>query len=200
MSEASYIQHVKALLLSHGDKAESINKINRLDLPANADPLLALIHGDSGELEYAVSYALEHDPAKPSDEDIRKLSDELADKITEKLRRYLDDWEQQNSYHYSFSLRATYGGFTSGQGDTEYVDVTKSIPDAKTIDDAIRAAKEWEGQLLERVKFYADSATGHKRISVIPTYVIGDSQLNKVASGVLRFDDEFGISTWLNQV
>ena len=199
MTETDYIEQVKSNLNDTTDRAKSVAKIYKLELPNNANPLLVLIHGDSGELADAVSYAREHDPANPSDEEIEELSNNIVEEVITKLKQYLRDWDSQNAYHYSFQLKASYGAFTNSQGDTEYIDVIKRIADVKTVKEAVRAARVWERQLLERIVFYIETETSHKRISVKPTYTIRDSHLAKIASGTLQSDDEFGISTWLNQ-
>ncbi len=115
------------------------------------------------------------------------------------ISKYLNDWKTGNVYHYSFGIKASYGAFKNEQGEVEYIDVINSDVDASTVDEAISVAKEWESHLLERIVLYSDQKTVHKRISTKPFYIISDNQQNNIASGTLEFDDESGISTWLNQ-
>ncbi len=158
-----------------------------------------MIHGDSQQLQSAVDYAKNYDPASPSDKEIENLIDKLSDKITQKLERYLANWNSGNTYHYSFSLKATYGAFKNDHGDVDYIEICKRDVAINIVSEAIQAATEWESHLLERIVLYTDQEIGHKRISVKPTYVIRDKNLLKVAAGTFQGDDEFGISTWLNQ-
>jgi hypothetical protein len=199
MNNAKYIELVKEALDTAKDKVGCIAKISALSLPANADPLIVLIHGDSQQLQSAVSYAKNNDPASPDDDEIKELGADLSDEIIQKLKRYLADWDSGNMYHYRFNLKATYGAFTNEHGDVEYIEICKYDDGIKTIKEAIQSAKEWQARLSERIKLYSDQEIGHKLISVKPTYVIRDKNLQKVASGTLQGNDEFGISTWLNQ-
>jgi hypothetical protein len=199
MDDAKYIELVKATLNTSEDKAECITQISALSLPNNASPLVVLVHGDSQQLQNAINYAKNDDPASLNDDEIAELSTDLSDKITQKLKRYLADWDSGNTYHYQFSLKAIYGAFTSNPGDVEYIEIRKHDKTIKTVHEAIQSAKEWQSHLSERIKLYPDQEIGYKLISVKPTYIIRDENLQKVAAGTLQGDDEFGVSTWLNQ-
>lgn len=199
MSETAYIDQVKSLLNHpNKDSSECITAISLLPIPDNANPLLVLIHGDSEELRNAINYANDYDPASPSADEIRQLSDNVSEKIITKIKNYLNDWDKRNLYKYSFSLKATYGSFKNSQGDMEYLRVFKDLSQA-TLGEAIMAAKEWSTHLLERVLFYTEQETGHKQISVKPIYRVLDAHSKQIAAGTLEFDDEQGVSTWLNQ-
>jgi hypothetical protein len=200
MDNAKYIELVKTALGSTENRIECIIHVAAIELPKDADPLIALIHGDALQLQDAINYAKNYDPVSPSDEAISKLSAALSIEIKQKLERYLADGDGGNTYRYSFELKATYGTFKNDRGEVEYIDVINRNTSIETIADAVRSAQEWESQLLERIRMYADQKTGHKRISVKPTYVIRDKKLHKVAAGTLEFDNGFGISTWLNQI
>ncbi len=199
MNDKNYIEQVRSALNSSDDNAESIKRVSELTLPNDANPLLALIHGDSQQLEYATNYARNDDPANPSDGEIEELSNRLSKEIFMKLQKYLADWDDGNHYYYSFQLKATYGAFKNNQGEVEYIDVYKINSDIKTVKEAVQVAKDWENTLLERIIIYVDQETGHKRISTKPVYTILDTHHTKITTGNLEFDDEQGMSTWLNQ-
>jgi hypothetical protein len=200
MHDARYIEMVKKAFESSDNTAKCIIDIAAIELPKEAGPLITLIHGDALQLQAAINYAKNDDPAHPSDGVIIKLTNELSSKIKQKLQRYLTDWDNNNTYHYSFELKATYGTFKNDRGEVEYIEVINRNTSIMSVKDAVRSAQEWESQLLKRVKLYTDQEIGHKRISVKPTYVIRDKKLLKVAAGTLEFNDGYGISTWLNQI
>lgn len=200
MNNRKYIEQIKAIVDSSIDRIERIEQVAALILPEDADPLVSLIHGDAQQLEHDTDYAKNYDPAAPNEQEIRELREHLAAQIEEKIKKYLADWDANNFYYYTFSLRATYGAFKNKQGDKEFIDIIKHCFEVKTIKDAVRAATQWESQLLERIVLYEKQEIGHKQISVKPIYTISDTKLNRIASGVLEFDDEDGISTWLNQI
>lgn len=199
MNDKNYIDQVKAVLNLSDNNVDKVQKIYELVPPKNSSPLVVLIHGDSQQLADATEYARNDDPANPSDEEINELQERLATQILEKVNKYLADWDAENMYHYSFSLKATYGSFKNEQGEVEYVDVIKSDSTLKTVVEAVQAAKQWQDRLFERIVFYSEQEVGHKQISVKPIYIIRDTKRNHIASGILEFDDEQGISTWLNQ-
>lgn len=199
MDDEKYIELVKIALDSHKTVADKIAEIATLELPHNASPLVVLIHGDSQQLERVVDYAENDDPANPDDEEVRNLTEDVSTKIISKLKRYLSDWDNNNTYRYRFEIKATYGAFKNERGDVEYVDIIQRSSDIKTVGEAIIAARDLQPRLLERIKLYSDQETGHKLISVKPIYTIYDKNLLRIAAGTLQGDDEFGISTWLNQ-
>lgn len=80
----------------------------------------------------------------------------------------------------------------------EYIRGYKDL-NQTTSSEAIVATKECSTRLLERVLFYAKQETGHKQISVKPIYKILDTNGKQIAAGTIEFDDERGVSTWLNQ-
>jgi hypothetical protein len=199
VNDTNYIEQVRSVLNSSDNDVDKVQKIYALIPPENSTPLVVLIHGDSQQLEDNTKYARNDDPANPSDKEINELQKRLAMQIVEKVGKYLADWDAENVYNYSFSLKATYGAYKNDQGEVEYVDVIKSDNALKTIPEAVQAARQWQNRLLERITLYTEQEVGHKQISVKPIYTIRDAKRNHIASGTLEFDDERGVSTWLNQ-
>ena len=199
MNAEKYIDAVKAALDSDVTIADKIAAVAALELPHNAPPLTVLIHGDSQQLESDVSYAEGYDPSHPDEEEVGELVNDVSATIIKKLKRYMSDWDSGNTYQYVFQIKASYGASNNEQGDVEYVDIIKSCPDVKTVAEAVKAARDWQSRLLERVNLYQNQERGHRLLSVKPTYVIYDKNLLEIAAGTLQGDDEFGISTWLNQ-
>lgn len=199
MDDEKYIDAVKALLGSNKTVADQITEVASLNLPRNAAPLLVLVHGDSQELKSVTNYAENDDPSSPGEQAIKALAEAVATKIKSKLKRYVSDWNGGNMYRYVFAIKASYGAFKDERGDIEYVDIIQECPHVQTVTDAVKAARSWQSQLLEQIKLYRNQATEHKLISVKPTYTIYDKNLLKIATGTLQGDDEFGVSTWLNQ-
>ena len=193
------MQAVKVALGSDKTVADKIAEIVALELPNNAAPLIVLVHGDSTQLKSVVSYAENDNASQPSKEEIIELIEDLSAKIITKLERYLTDWDSGNTYRYRFEIKASYGVFKNELGDIEYIDIVKNYPDIKTVGEAIQEARNWQSLLLERIKLYQNQETGHKLISVKPTYIIQDSNGKQIAAGTLQGNNEFGISTWLNQ-
>lgn len=199
MNDQEYIDAVKAALGSDETIADKIAAVAALELPHNAPPIIALIHGDSLQLESDASYAEDYDPYRPDREEVGELIDDVSATIINKLKRYMSDWDSGNTYRYAFQIKASYGAFKNEHGDVEYVDIIQKHPDVQAVAEAVKTAEDWRSHLLERVKLYQNQEIGHKLISVKPTYIIYDKNLLKIAAGTLQGDDEFGISTWLNQ-
>lgn len=201
MNDKDYIEKVKTILTTGKDDTELVAQIASLEVPQDADPLVALIHGDSGQLQHVANSALYDDIAPPSDEEIKEFENEISKEILAKTRKYLDDWSEGNEYHCSFGLTTTYSAFKNEHGDIEHIEAAMRI-DAKTVSEALEACKDWEARLLERVAFYADQQRGHKRSSVEITYKIYVWREDKnvtVASGFIGPVYKGGFSTWLNQ-
>lgn len=195
MNESDYIMLVKSTV----DEPDGILKIAAIELPIDTSPLLALIRGDAQQLQHDLDYANNHDPTDPDEDEIRELAREVSMQIISKIKRYLSDWDSGNTYQYGFKIKATYGAFKNEHGDIEYIDVIQRDPGVKTVSGAVKAARTWQSHLLERIKLYPNQETGHKLISVDPTYIIRDSYGIKIAAGTMRFKDGRDISTWLNQ-
>lgn len=139
-------------------------------------------------------YVAEYDNAP--EEDLHDFRQRLSQRVTTKLRQYLQDWDNGDTYRYFFGLTYLLAGFGAGSQKIEYINITKDYIDAQTITEAVAAAKEWEAQLLERITLYKDQERGHKGGGdVRPTYIIKDKTTNIISSGTLESMDERGIGS-----
>lgn len=198
MTEEAYIKQVKDILASINALNYKVAEICNLTVPENANPLLVLIHGDSELLEDDIAYIKENEEA--SEDELVRIEQDLSSRIINKIQKYTDDWDANNRYYYEFSLRARYGVLRNGgPAASEYVTIDKEAV-AKTVHDAAKSAKDWEKQLRKEITLYVDQETVHTQISVMPIYTIYDSRTQKIAAGFLAYDNEKGISTWLNQL
>lgn len=194
MNPADFIEQTRTLLKS-GDSVGAVAAISKLPLPEDACPLIILINGDCEEYNSMDRYVTEYDD--PTEEELKDFRQRLSEKVIGKLRQYLQDWDDGDMYRYSFSLSYGLTGLEAGFQDAyhvEHISVTKNYIGAKTIPEALAAAKEWEAQLLGNIVLYKDQERGHKGGGVSPHYVIKNRAGITIASGSLgqRINSEFG--------
>lgn len=203
MTQKKYIEEVKHILASSDGLGTKIDKVSKLKLPVDANPLLVLIHGDSLEMHYEVEldgYEGYDDRSEQTEEDKQQSRLSVAPSIIKKLETYIQDWGKDNRYSYQFELEALYTGLSySNDSNVEYIQQRHSI-NAETVNAAKEASRELERHLLDRLIMYENQETGHKLDSVKPIYTIRDGSGKKIASGRLESDDNFAVSTWLNQL
>lgn len=193
-----YIENVKAILKNGTSNVNTVQQIGMLELPNDAKPLVALIHGDCRQLESDVTYAQEYDPTKPDNEEIEELRNDTSSTVLEKLQKYLADWDNQNDYRYSFQLCASYQILEDEHGNVEYIELYKDT-NAKTITQALQFARQWESELLERPSLYKQLDKPQRIVSVKPIYRILDTNSNLIAAGKLQ-NEKSQSSTWENQL
>lgn len=187
--------------LKNDDAQQAVRDIIAINKPDNTPPIIDLIHGDSLQLEDDPDLKYNDDYELADEAHVRKVSAEIASEIVVKIKRYVADWSAGNTYKYSFKLSATYGRFKDAHGAIERIEIYKKEPELETVQQAIQAAKEWNSTLLERVIFYADQATGHKRGSVTIVYKITDSHGKLIALGSISGQDAAElVCTWQNNI
>lgn len=198
MTPQEYINLV-ADKLKNDDGPQAVRDIIAIQKPDNTLPIIDLIHGDSLQLES--DYVKYNDDYELADEaHIAEASKEIAREVIEKIKKYLRDWDAGNAYKYSFKLSASYGRFKDAHGAIEHIEVSRKEPELETAQQAILAANQWNQTLLERVVFYADQETGHKRSSVTIIYKITDSQGTLISLGTISGQDAEYVSTWQNNI
>lgn len=198
MTPQEYINLV-ADKLKNDDGPQAVRDIIAIQKPDNTLPIIDLIHGDSLQLES--DYVKYNDDYELADEaHIAEASKEIAREVIEKIKKYLRDWDAGNTYKYSFKLSASYGRFKDAHGAIEHIEVSRKEPELETAQQAILAANQWNQTLLERVVFYADQETGHKRSSVTIIYKITDSQGTLISLGTISGQDAEYVSTWQNNI
>lgn len=199
MTPQEYITLVENAL-KNDDEQQAVREIIAIQKPDNTPPMIDLIHGDSLQLENDDDIKYDDDYELADEAHITNASKEIAHAIVAKLKKYLADWDAGNTYKYSFKLSARYGRFKDDHGAIEHIEVNKEEPDLETAQQAIQAANEWNNTLLERVVFYADQETGHKRSSVTIIYKITDSQGNSISLGTFSGPSAKYVSTWTNNI
>lgn len=198
MTPQAYIDHVKEKL-KITDKQQAIRDIIALEKPRDAPPIVDLIHGDSLQLVDDLDLRYNEDDELADEAQIMKVSKEIAHEVVGKIKRYLDDWDADNTYKYTFKLYVSFGRFKDAHGGIENIDAFRTDLPLQTADQAIQAAKEWGSALLERVVFYPDQAVGHKRGVVQVIYKISDSRGKVIAHGNMYQHSEL-VSTWQNNI
>lgn len=201
MTEDEYITQVKNILDNESDEAESLKKVHELKLPENPNPLLSLVHGDSYEL-IASRKMFRHEY---DDEEFNEMIGDLPTQIIEKIRKYLLDWENGYTYKYSFSLKAKYNLYKDSHSiggsilNQKYA--YKDLPNATTVGEAIKAAKEWNEELPKTQRFDESQKFGHKRQGMATRFDIHamkkDGTDRLLLSGVLLADFDYLVTSWL---
>jgi len=201
MAEKEYVDQVKAIISGGDDNAEKLKKIYEIPLPDNANPLLALIHGDSFEVLANVKF-LSHDYFA---DEVEEVIGDLPTQVIKKLKKYLKDWDDGYSYAYLFSIKSRYDLYKDSRSnagsilDQQYLQ--KELPNVSTVNEAVHATKDWKEGLPKTKKFDENQTFGHKRKEVITCFEI--NAIHKVhgtkpiVSGVLLADHKFLVTSWL---